>query len=184
LLFNADKGFLWLVESSEGWDSITVLNEWPDQVAAGSVNLTGDSYIKAEEYDATVQYAAGAFNWRISIGDRTHVTEYKKGNRTLTAESNANEVVWSSGRRVSPAQIAQWFGKNVDAVGGNANDNAPSEIAHSVKAAWVFTIILIAMNLPISLESGGPGFRITAAALFVLWLPVMIVRYFSKDTHV
>jgi hypothetical protein len=148
--------------------------------------LSGDSYIKAEEYEATVLYAAGAFNWRISIGDRTHVAEYKKGNRTLTSESNANEVVWSSGRRVAPAQIAQWFGKQVSIAdtAGNASSDASSNIKHSVKAAWIFTIILMAMNLPISLESGGPGVRITVAALFVLWLPVLIVRYFGRDANV
>jgi len=182
LLFNAGKGFLWLVESSEGWDSVSVLNEWPDQAAPGSVSLTGDNYVKAEEYDATVVYAAGAFNWRISIGDRTHVAEYKKGNRTLTSESNANEVVWSSGRRVEPAQIAQWFGKQVDVSGAAAD--TPSEHKFSMRTAWVFTIILAALNLPISFASGISGFRITLIALFVLWLPVLIVRYFGKDRNV
>ncbi|HSY29539.1 MAG TPA: DUF4178 domain-containing protein, partial [Burkholderiaceae bacterium] len=150
--------------------------------APGSVSLTGDNYVKAEEYDATVLYAAGAFNWRISIGDRTHVAEYKKGNRTLTSESNANEVVWSSGRRVAPAQIAQWFGKQVN-VSGPAVD-APPDSKFSIKTAWIFTIILAALNLPISLASGTPGFRVTLIALFVLWLPVLIVRYFGKDRNV
>jgi hypothetical protein len=30
LLYHATKGFLWLVESSEGWDKVSVLNEMPD----------------------------------------------------------------------------------------------------------------------------------------------------------
>lgn len=181
LLFNTDKGFYWLVESSEGWDSVAVLNEWPDQGMMGGVGLSGDTYIKTEEYDATVLYAAGAFNWRISIGDRTHVVEYKKGNRTLTSESNPNEVVWSAGRRVDAAQVGQWFGKPL---AGSATDAAPSDNKHSFKAAWIFSAILVALNLPLSFASGIPGLRVTLMALFILWLPVLIVRYFGKDRNV
>lgn len=182
LLFNASKGFLWLVESNDGWDSVSVLNEWPDQASGGSATLTGDTYAKADEYEAKVLYAAGAFNWRVSIGDRTHVVEFKKGGRTLTSESNANEVVWSSGRSVMPSQIAQWFGKQVAITAAHAD--TPAEDKHPFKIAWIFTLILAVLNLPIALASGMPGFRITLAALFVLWLPVLVVRYFGKDRNV
>lgn len=182
LLFNANKGFIWLVESSDGWDSVGVLNEWP-AYGSGGITLNGDSYTKGDEYEAHVLYAAGAFNWRVSVGDRNHVIEYKRGGRTLTSEANANEIVWSAGRRVQPAQIAQWFGRRAEgALAGT--DAAPSGSATPFKAAWTFTFLLAVMNLPIALVSGFDGIRITLTALLVLWLPVLIMRYFGKDSHV
>jgi len=182
LLFNANKGFLWLVESSDRWDFVEVLNEWPDQRQAGAVGLSGNTYVKAEEYDAEVLYAAGTFNWRVSVGDRTHVTEYKQGNGTLTSESNANETVWSSGRQAPAKMVGQWFGKTYA--------DAPSDAAAAshdglpFQAAKILTVILIALNLPLSFSSGAVGFKIILAALLVLWLPVLIVRIFGKDSNV
>ena len=90
-------------------------------------------------------------------------------------------MVWSAGRRVDAAQIAQWFGKQT-AVSGAAD--TPSDDKHTFAAARIFTVILIALNLPLSLASGVSGLRITLAALFVLWLPVLIVRFFGKDRNV
>jgi len=182
LLFNANKGFVWLVESSEGWDSVAVLNEWPSY-AGGDISLSGDSYAKSDEYEAHVLYAAGAFNWRVSVGDRNHVIEYKRGGRTLTSESNANEIVWSAGRRVQPAQIAQWFGRKAEGALAPAEETS-SAGAISSKTAWFFTMLLVVMNLPISFASGFDGIRITLVALVVLWLPVLIMKYFGKDSHV
>jgi len=180
LLFNPSKGFHWLVESSEGWDSVGVLNEWPDQGAMGGASLHGDTYAKTEEYDATVLYAAGAFNWRVSVGDRNHVVEYKKGNRTLTSESNPSEIVWSAGRRVDAAQIAQWFGKKAEAAAADTSVDSK----HTFSSAGVFTILVIALNLPLSLASGMAGIWVMLTALFVLWLPVLVVGYFGKDRNV
>ena len=180
LLFNPDKGFHWLVESGEGWDSVGVLNEWPDQGAMGGATLHGDTYTKTEEYDATVLYAAGAFNWRVSVGDRNHVVEYKKGNRTLTSESNPTEVVWSAGRRVDAAQIAQWFGKKAEVAAADTSVDSN----HTFSSARVFTILVIALNLPLSLASGMAGIWVMLTALFVLWLPVLVVGYFGKDRNV
>jgi predicted RNA-binding Zn-ribbon protein involved in translation (DUF1610 family) len=182
LLFNPNKGFTWLVESGEGWDSVAVLNEWP-VLGGGSVSVSGDSYAKSDEYEAHVLYAAGAFNWRVAVGDRTHVIEYKRGGRTLTSEANANEIVWSAGRRVQPAQIAQWFGRKPEGALAAADETSSGNNVPT-KAAWIFTILLAVMNLPISLASGFAGIQITLAALAVLWLPVLIMRYFGKDSHV
>jgi len=181
LLFNPAKGFHWLVESTDGWDSVGVLNEWPDQ-SGGNIVLSGDSYVKTEEYNAVVLYAAGAFNWRISIGDRTHVTEYKKGNRTVTAEANANEVVWSAGRRVPASQVGQWFGKNI---GGGQSQEEPGALSKSMfKMARIFSIIIVVFNLTMALTGGMNSLRIILAALILLWLPAIIVRFFGKDKNV
>ncbi|HEY8025710.1 MAG TPA: DUF4178 domain-containing protein [Burkholderiaceae bacterium] len=181
LLFNPAKGFHWLVEGSEGWDSVTVLNEWPDQ-SGGNITLAGDTYVKSEDYSAVVLYAAGAFNWRISIGDHTRVSEYKKGNRTVTSESNANEVVWSAGRSVPASQVGQWFGKNFG--GASASDEPGTESKALFKVARIFTIIIAILNLPMAFIGGMSSFRVIIVALLLLWVPAIIVRFFGKDSNV
>jgi hypothetical protein len=181
LLFNPAKGFHWLVESSERWDSVSVLNEWPDY-GNGNITLSGDTYIKAEEYDAVVLYAAGAFNWRVSIGDRTRVSEYKKGGRIVAAEANANEVVWSAGRQIAASQVGQWFGKKIGDAQADGDPGAESKALF--KIARIFSIIIAIFNLPIILMGGVNSFAIIFAALVLLWLPAAAVRVFGKDRNV
>jgi hypothetical protein len=46
LLYNATAGFLWLVESSEGWDKVSVLNEMPDTSRRDSAQLSAKTMEK------------------------------------------------------------------------------------------------------------------------------------------
>ena len=111
LLFNDKRGFLWLVESQDRWDRVKVLDEWPEQRSATTVDLRGAAYNKLYQYGAEVVYAAGAFNWRVTVGDRTRIIDYARDASKLTAESSDSEIVWSVATQVSDAQVRQWFAK-------------------------------------------------------------------------
>lgn len=179
LLFNEQCGFLWLVESGEGWDQVEVLNEWPSQPQADVVEVVGARYPAIEEYDSEVLYAAGAFNWRVSIGDRTHIRDYGQGKRKVSAESNDNEIVWTASTRIRQAQVGQWFGKK-------ELSSAPEAVGLdevqtlSLTPAIVYSILLAVLNVPISFASGARGIRLTLVALLILWVPVLAIRYFTK----
>jgi len=182
LLFNPARGFHWLVETSDRWDSVTVLNEWP-QLGNGSITLHGDSYGKSEEYEAVVLYAAGAFNWRVSVGDRNHVIEYKKGGRVVASEADAHEITWSAGREIAASQVGQWFGKPF---GGDvsAAADAGADSKALFKAARIFSIIVAIFNFPLALAAGGAGFKVILLALILLWVPPILMRLFGKESHV
>ncbi|HEX7640623.1 MAG TPA: DUF4178 domain-containing protein [Burkholderiaceae bacterium] len=182
LLFNPQRGFHWLVETSERWDSVTVLNEWPE-LRNGSITLHGDSYAKTEEYEAVVLYAAGAFNWRVSVGDRNHVIEYKKGNRVVASEADAHEITWSAGREVAASQIGQWFGKPFGGGMSTAADSGADSKA-LFKAARIFSIIIAIFNFPLALVAGAAGFKVILVALLLLWVPPILVRLFGKESNV
>ena len=178
LLFDEQRGFLWLVESEEGWDQVDVLNEWPSQ-SQGAAEIAGAKYSALEEYDSEVLYAAGAFNWRVSIGDRTHIRDYGQGKRKLSAESNDSEIVWTSSTRVSTALVGQWFGKK-ELSSASDSSSAAESASISLTPAIVYSILLALFNVPISFSSGGRGVRLMLISALVLWLPVIVMRYFNK----
>ncbi|WP_273430641.1 DUF4178 domain-containing protein [Chitinibacter tainanensis] len=148
LLYNWQQGFRWLVEAQDGWSWVTVLNRLPESWSAQHVVLDGQRYPQRfPAYGAKVLYAAGAFNWRVSVGDRVHLQEYRQGEFTLSKEVNAEEVVWSQAKVVSNQQIAQWFGKQDIKSLRPAGDDG--EVSRSL--AWRYTLILLAINLPLAL---------------------------------
>ena len=95
LMYAPQRGFLWLVETDDGWERSHVLDAWPYWVSTDRAMLDGDSYDKLYDYQAVVKYAAGAFNWRVEVGDVDHVTEFKYGIAKLAAESDETELNWS-----------------------------------------------------------------------------------------
>jgi hypothetical protein len=179
LMFAARKGFLWLVESPQGWDRVEVLNEWPLAVSGDTLSLREQRYKKLYEYEAEVQYAAGAFNWRISVGDRTRIADYGRGDDKLTAEITDKEITWSASRRVSTQQIGQWFGKPQLATQPAAPLN---EGPLSFKAAKVYSVLLAVLNLPIAFATGRRGLFVIVVALILIWVPVLLSRRIT-DTN-
>jgi hypothetical protein len=60
-------------------------------------------------------FAAGAFNWRVNVGDMTDVIEYQAGQKKLAAEITAEELTWSQSLPVAADQIRAWFGQGIQA---------------------------------------------------------------------
>jgi ribosomal protein S27E len=94
LLYNAHHGFLWLVESEEGWERVRVLDTWPE-TSGDSVVLDGQRYEKLYDYASEVLHASGAFNWRVKVGDRTEISDFEAGERKLSRERSPAEITWS-----------------------------------------------------------------------------------------
>ena len=180
LLFNAKQGFSWLVESQQGWQAVQVLNEWP--ALAGEVATFKDkSYRLSSRYQSEVTYAAGAFNWRVSIGDRTSIADYTGGKLTLTAETSAQEINWSQAAPLSGTELAAWFGD--PKLAGMAEAAAAPATAQVLKTPFkVMAILLVLFNLPmLVLGNFGETLFILAFGLFFLWAPVWISSNWSKS---
>lgn len=178
LLFNTQQGFLWLVESSEGWERVDVLNEWPAQLRHSEVDVRGEKFGSPEEYDSEVIYAAGTFNWRVSIGDKTHIRDFSKGTRKVSSESNGQEIVWTTSAKVSAAQIGEWFSKPIAA---SVEMQRKAQPALSYIAPIIYSVLLALLNIPISFLSGARGVKLMFWALVLLWAPVVITRFLNED---
>ncbi|QBE63726.1 DUF4178 domain-containing protein [Pseudoduganella lutea] len=108
LLYGGRAGFTWLVETDEGWQRSEVLDSWPDW-RDGSAVLKKTTYRRLYQYPARVTFAAGAFNWRVAVGDVAQVEELRSGQSMLAVERTENEITWSRSSPVAFDQLHMWF---------------------------------------------------------------------------
>lgn len=181
LLYSEGQGFLWLVESSAGWDKVKVLNIWPESVSASAVRHEGNAYTRMQAYGAQVVQVAGAFNWRVRAGDAVAITDYRGSSATLSSERSPAELTWSLAQRVPATTIDGWFGRKgklaagatVNALAGSDEAGSDGERRQALRPlAWVFTVLILLINVPIAVFGGLYSFFLILIAVAVLWLPV------------
>ncbi|WP_144639687.1 DUF4178 domain-containing protein [Bordetella genomosp. 13] len=181
LLHSLQAGFLWLVETDDGWSRAKVCDRWPVYTKTGTTVLLNDQkYTKDEEYTSTVEVALGAFNWRVRQGYTTRITDYAgtatKGPSTLTREQTDEELGWSASNAVQPAQLAEWFKRP------ELGDSASAAKAKRGKStlggpAWIATMALLFLNFG-SIFDG--GFLYMLLGLFFIWMPLIAIKLLWK----
>ncbi|CAN7650058.1 DUF4178 domain-containing protein [Pseudoduganella sp. LjRoot289] len=179
LLYGARSGFSWLVETDEGWWRAGVMPEWPawEQTGADTVMLDKIMYEKLYDYGATVIYAAGAFNWRVQVGDHVRVFEFQRGQTRLAAELSTEELIWSRSTPVAADQIKAWFGV---AVRGKARRAQATEKGRYGSAAKKFIMVMLAVNaIPMLLNFGGTLVFNLLGAL-AIFLPALFLDSIDK----
>ncbi len=177
LLYAPQKGFTWLVETDQGWERSQVLDAWPDWVAANQAVLDGETYSLLYDYRSVVQYAAGAFNWRVEVGDTNRITEFERGSVKLAAESDAAELTWSRSTPATAADLAAWFGTQVDAAAlpsGPPSLSGPPTGGYRRIAKWL-TILLLAVNAIPILFAPGRALIIVILATIGLYFPAWLM---------
>lgn len=118
LLFNANKGFRWLVHSDNHWSFVTPLS--PGEVnddgtvdaPARSVMWQGSAYKLFQTATARVTYVVGEFYWKVTVGEAVKTADYIKPPEGLSKEittSGAAEMSWSHGRYMKPEAIEAAF---------------------------------------------------------------------------
>ena len=172
LLYSTRGGFLWLVESTHAWYLSTVQAEWPEWAGGDNITFWSKHLKKDSDYPATVVYAAGAFNWRVKVGDVTRVVEFSAESNTLAAEISDAEITWSYGKVVAPDQIRAWFGKEIA-----ADKAATSEVG--MKG---FVIALLILNAIPMLGGGFANWVITGIGLLMIVFSYMWLTSDKKDS--
>lgn len=108
LLYNAKRGFVFLVDSSEGWSVVKPATGAP-QLVGSDASYLGKRYAFKESYSATTTYALGEFYWQVSRGQTTQNSDFASGNDVLSLEQTATEQVWSVGSKISSDLVIQAF---------------------------------------------------------------------------
>jgi uncharacterized protein (DUF983 family) len=173
LLYNTRAAFFWLIETDEGWSRASVMSTWPTWHWTGSDHAEFDkaTYNKLYEYPAHVQFAAGAFNWRVAAGDVVRVFEFENGATKLAAEITADELTWSRSTPVAFDQIKSWFGNGMRY---DPLKKIPSQALPSSGVTHKFLWWLAGLNVvPLLFNFSGTLF-ITVLALLAIYLPAKL----------
>jgi hypothetical protein len=112
LLYHRIEGFVFLVDSEDGWSWAKPLTGAP-QVRGDGATWQGRTYKKQYSYPALVTWVLGEFYWRVRRDERALVTDYvgtgSASSRRLSREQAGSEVTWSEGATLDPAMLARAF---------------------------------------------------------------------------
>ena len=173
LLYSARAGFLWLIETDEGWARAKVQNEWPRWSHGETATIGNTVFKKLYDYSAKVIFAAGAFNWRVKVGDVVQVSEFEKGQNKLAAEMTTDDITWSQSSPVPADQIRAWFGEQINADKAGGDDDTKS-LSHK------FIIGILAINaIPLLMNFGG-SFFIVLLAIAAIYYPAKLMGPVGK----
>lgn len=147
LLFNPERGYHWLVETDDGWQRVTVSDEWPSEVGIASCKFRGMTWPQKYTYNARVKAVFGAFNWRVRRGDETRITDFQNLGQTLTREQTSEEITWSLATTTSAPTISKAFGvpiapkpRKVAASSDDSVDDATSPLSIAIFASMFLCI--------------------------------------------
>jgi len=151
LLYNAQEGFAFLIDSEDGWLIYRTLTGTPTLVSDRVVRWNGSRYERTEQYMASVRYVEGEFYWQVQRGQQILTSDYSARGaeswKRLSREENAQEVIWSQGQLVSAKLIRDAFKLAPDRASSLSNDVGPTsdsvQMSHVVILIFVVLFILV-----------------------------------------
>jgi Domain of unknown function (DUF4178) len=161
-LYSPGRKFIWLVETSEGWQRAEVLDRWPQWDGSGHASLDGANFGQSSQYGARVVAALGSFNWRVSTGNEVQVTEYSGNRMRLAAEVSPEEMTWSRSVSVPLDQVRAWFGGHVQ-----VNEQPHPKYMDSAKRMLIALLVINAIPLYFATGNSMPYALLAGAAIFL-----------------
>lgn len=145
LLYNATRGFSFLVDTEDGWSLVRPLTGAP-RLLSGGTRAVYDHVTYAQEwqYRAETTEVLGEFYWQVQRGQQTRNRDYAAGERLLSSEESEHEITWSAGHRISAQSVADAFQLAEGHALRQRGDARPFSAASSV---GVGTIVLVVLAL-------------------------------------
>jgi hypothetical protein len=118
LLYNTKSGFVFLVDSTDGWSLVKPLTGAPQAISGHhKVRHAGRVYTLQYQYKGQTEYVCGEFYWKVQRGQQTFNADYiGPAKHVLSSERAGAEVTWSGGETLDHRTVAKAFGQsaNVD----------------------------------------------------------------------
>jgi hypothetical protein len=165
LLYNRQRGFIFLVDSEEGWSVVKPTTGAPKYSdGAASASYLGTTYQLKYSYDAKTTYVAGEFYWPVARGQASFNRDFASGNGVLAMERTPSEITWSSGSTIDSATVAKAFGiddkkellQRSDA-GPTSSSGAGGIGCGTIIMLVIVLLILLALIRACSDQSSGSG---------------------------
>ena len=138
LLYHPESGFLWLIESENGWEASRTVHDWPRLDRNGRPQGCEKLY----DYGSRVGYAAGAFYWHVRAGDLNYYSDYKRGRGKISSDLSPAEMSWSITDPVDHREIARAFGLEEKQTEPGGDGHIPQSVV------WLMIGLLAILNLP------------------------------------
>ena len=184
VLFNPFRGFRYLTEYNGHWNDTSTLRSLPtvtERLGPPTVTYLGETYKHFQTCKARSTFVLGEFPWQVRVGEAASVSDYVSPPRVLSRETNDQEVSWSMGEYVSPADVWKAFslsGSPPERIG--IYENQPSPFGSQVTDIWfafaglaaaliLLTLAFFATSPSRSVFTGGYQFdsRVHGEASFV-----------------
>ncbi|MES2786732.1 MAG: DUF4178 domain-containing protein [Pseudomonadota bacterium] len=148
LLYNTKRGFIFLVDSTEGWSLVKPTTGAPTW-EAGSQRATylGSPYQLLYSYEAETTYVAGEFYWPVERGHKSFNRDFAKGTSLLSMEQTPREVTWSSGSKIASDVVAKAFNIQDKSELLKRTDAGPASTASGLGCATIIVLFIIILIL-------------------------------------
>ena len=149
LLYNAKRGFAFLVDATDGWSLVKPVTGAPVQ-RGKSASYNGTTYQLQYAYKAETTYVAGEFYWQVQRGQKTDNRDFAAGKQLLSMEQSAHEVTWSAGSKIDSDAVAKAFQLDAGKDLLKRSDATPFTAARSIGIIPVIVflvVILIVLSL-------------------------------------
>ncbi len=144
LLYNRQRGFVFLVDASDGWRLVNPATGAPSYQKGGqSANYLGTTYRLLSSYEAETTYVAGEFYWQVRRGEKTFNRDFASANALLSQEDSGREVTWSSGNKLGGDAVAKAFRLEGKKELFKRADAAPLSSASSASLRTIIIVVLL-----------------------------------------
>jgi endogenous inhibitor of DNA gyrase (YacG/DUF329 family) len=167
LLYNAKRGFSFLVDAEDGWSIVKPTTGAPTlSQDRRFATYLGQNYKLQYAYNAETTYVAGEFYWPVERGQKTFNRDFAQGGSLLSMEEAPREVTWSSGSKVASDAVAAAF-RLQDKAGmmkrGDAGPVTPGKGCAGVGCGTIVLLLIVCLIILLVIkacaeDSGSSGY--------------------------
>lgn len=140
LLYEQQRGFAWLIESSGHWTFLEGVPAGEVMETSAGVNYRGRQYDRFSSAEAITAYVIGEFYWEVSQGDVAFGSEFISPPRLVSREETHHELTYSEGRYLLPEEVKKAFNLEQATKPRGVAPSQPNPHKAKTAAAWAWTI--------------------------------------------